>query len=85
MDRQAAPSDSDATRLRLTSEVAEVEAAIALVSSGAALSVTLSGLRFGEQVARRFAAEAGLKGIALEPIVWPEDEGCDLIVRMIDE
>jgi hypothetical protein len=85
MDRQAAPSDSDATRLRLTSEVAEVEAAIALVSSGAALSVTLSGLRFGEQVAKRFAEEAGLKGIALEPIVWPEDEGCDLIVRMIDE
>jgi hypothetical protein len=73
------------TRRRLTSEVAEVEAAIALVASGSASSVTLTGLRFGEQVARRFRAEATANGIRLEPILWPEDAGCDLIVRRIDE
>ena len=77
--------DPDETRRRLTSEVAEVEGAIELVASGAASRITLSGLRFGEQVARRFRAEAGAKGVHLEPILWPEDAGCDLIVRRIDE
>jgi hypothetical protein len=42
-------------------------------------------MRFGEQVARRFHAEAAAKGVRLEPIPWPEDAGCDLIVRRIDE
>jgi len=75
----------DETQRRLTSEVVEVEAAIALVASGSASSVTVSGLRFGEQVAQRFRAEATAKGIRLEPILWPEDAGCDLVVRRIDE
>lgn len=75
----------DETRGRLISEVVEVEAAIALVASGSASSVTVSGLRFGEQVARRFRAEAAAKGISLEPILWPEDAGCDLVVRRVDE
>ncbi|MGD0248401.1 MAG: hypothetical protein ABSB75_05035 [Candidatus Limnocylindrales bacterium] len=89
MDHRAtqdtAANSPEETRRRLTSEVAEVEAAIALVASGSASSVTLTGLRFGEQVARRFRAEATASGIRLEPILWPEDAGCDLIVRKIDE
>jgi hypothetical protein len=76
---------SDETQRRLTSEVVEVETAIALVASGSASRVTVSGLRFGEQVARRFRAEATARGIGLEPIPWPEDAGCDLVVRRIDE
>jgi hypothetical protein len=55
------------------------------VASGSASRVTLTGLKFGEQMARRFRAEAHLKGVALEPLPWPEDAGCDLIVRRIDE
>jgi hypothetical protein len=89
MEREAShptqPSDPEETRRRLTSEVAEVEGAIALVASGSASRVTLTGLKFGEQMARRFRAEAHLKGVALEPLPWPEDAGCDLIVRRIDE
>jgi hypothetical protein len=77
--------DPDETRRRLTSEVAEVESAIELVASGAASSVTISGLRFGEELARRFHADAQSRGLRLEPIPWPEDAGCDLIVRRIDE
>ena len=77
--------DPEETRRRLTSEVAEVESAIALVASGSASRITLTGLRFAEQVARRFRAEAVAKGIRLEPLPWPEDAGCDLIVRRIDE
>lgn len=89
MERQATPPgetpDSEETRRRLASEVAEVESAIELVASGAASRMTLSGLKFGEQVAKHFRAEAQAKGIRLEPILWPEDAGCDLIVRRIDE
>jgi hypothetical protein len=83
--RVTATPDPEETRRRLSSEVAEIEAAIALVASGAASRITLTGLRFGEQLARRFRAEAVAKGIRLEPLPWPEDAGCDLIVRRIDE
>ncbi|HEY1168018.1 MAG TPA: hypothetical protein VGE81_03405 [Candidatus Limnocylindrales bacterium] len=83
--RPTAGGDPEETRRRLASEVTEVESAIALVASGAASRVTLSGLRFGEQLARRFGAEARARGVRLEPILWPEDVGCDLIVRKIDE
>ena len=69
----------------MTSEVAEVESAIALVASGQASRVTLTGLKFGEQLARRFRAEARSRGLRLEPLPWPEDAGCDLTVRRIDE
>jgi hypothetical protein len=89
MEREApssnADSDPEQTQRRLTSEVVEVEGAIALVVSGSASRVTLTGLRFGEQVAHRFRAEALARGVVLEPIPWPEDAGCDLIVRSIDE
>jgi hypothetical protein len=81
----AAASDPEETRRRLSSEVAEVEGAMAMVASGAASRITLSGLRFGEQIAQRFRADAGSRGVRLEPIPFPEDAGCDLIVRRIDE
>ena len=58
---------------------------MAMVASGAASRITLSGLRFGEQIAQRFRADAGSRGVRLEPIPFPEDAGCDLIVRRIDE
>ena len=80
-----ATPDPEETRRRLTSEVAEVEGAMAIVASGAASRVTLTGLKFGEQLARRFRVEAQSKGLHLEPIIWPEDSGCDLIVRRTDE
>jgi hypothetical protein len=83
--RRNANPDPEETRRRLTSEVAEVESAIELVASGAASRITLSGLRFGEQMAKRFRADAQSKGVHLDPIPFPEDAGCDLIVRRIDE
>jgi hypothetical protein len=80
-----ATPDSDETRRRLTSEIAEVESAIALVASGSATRITLTGLRFGEAVTSRFQADAGAKGIRIEPLPWPDDAGCDLVVERIDE
>jgi hypothetical protein len=89
MDSQRADDRASAdpleTQRRLASEVTEVESAIALVASGSASRITLSGLKFGEQVAKHFHAEATARGVTLEPILWPEDAGCDLIVRRIDE
>ncbi len=89
MERKRPPAtpspDAEETRRRLTSEIAEVESAISLVASGTASRITLSGLRFGEQLARRFRAEARVRGLRLDPIPWPEDAGCDLIVRPIDD
>jgi hypothetical protein len=76
--------DPEETRRRLTSEVGEVESAIALVASGSASRITLTGLRFGEALADRFRADAESNGIRIETLPWPDDVGCDLIVRTID-
>jgi hypothetical protein len=83
--RVTATPDPEETRRRLTSEVAEVETAIALVASGSASRITLTGLRFGQQVAQRFGADARSRGLRLEPLPYPDDAGCDLVVRRIDE
>ncbi|HEX7431214.1 MAG TPA: hypothetical protein VF293_03385 [Candidatus Limnocylindrales bacterium] len=82
--RTTATPDPEETRRRLTSEVGEVESAITLVASGLASRITLTGLRFGEAVGDRFRAEAGAKGVQIEALPWPDDAGCDLIVRRID-
>jgi hypothetical protein len=83
--RPDATPDPEETRRRLTSEISEVESAIALVASGGASRMTLTGLRFSDQLARRFRAEARLRGVLLVPLPWPEDAGSDLVVRRIDE
>jgi hypothetical protein len=77
--------DPEETRRRLAAEVQEVQGALALVASGGASRVTLTGLRFGEELMARFNHHAEAEGIVLEPIYWPDDAGCDLIVRTIDE
>lgn len=77
-------SDMGTTAHRLAGEIRDVEAAIALVRSGAASRVTLAGLRFAEPVLQRLGAQARREGIALDPLYWPEDAGCDVVVRRID-
>jgi hypothetical protein len=80
-----AASDAEVTRRRLAAEIADVQSAIALVATGSANSVTIGGLRFGDEVARRFEADARSRGVRLEPILRPEDAGCDLVVRRLDD
>lgn len=63
---------------RLASELADVEASIAMVASGAASSITLTRLLFGQQVAERLAARAASKGVRLDATFWPEDSACDI-------
>jgi hypothetical protein len=69
---------------RLVGEVREVESAIALVRSGAATRVTLTGLRFAEAVLRQLSPEAEREGVALDPLYWADDSGCDVVVRRTD-
>ncbi len=73
------------TAYRLASEVREVESAMALVRSGAATRVTLTGLRFAEAVLRQLSPDAQRDGIALDPLYWPDDSGCDVVVRRTDD
>jgi len=76
---------SDGAARRLERDYLEVESAIALVGSGAARSVGLTGLRFAEAVARRLTRQAAERGITLELRWWPDDEGADLVVRRTDD
>jgi hypothetical protein len=74
-------TDPDPTTEKLAGELADVEASIALVSSGVASSITLTGLRFGQQLVDRFGPSAVLKGVELEASFWPEESACDVHIR----
>jgi hypothetical protein len=75
----------DPAEERLASEVADVRASIALVHSGVATSITLTGLRFGQQLADRLGATAAGQGVRLEASFWPEEESGDLQITRIAE
>lgn len=68
----------------LDRELAEVEAAIALVRSGGAHEVTVANLTYGEEVLAQIRLRGADRGVRLEPIPWPEDTGADILVRRID-
>ena len=77
--------DAAVAERRLELELREVRAAIDIVEVDAAECISLTGLRFGEQLLRRLRAEAARKGVRLEATWWPEDSGCDLLVRRSGE
>ena len=68
---------------RLASEVADVRASIALVHAGVATSITLTGLRFGRQLAQSLRNSAASQGVTLEASFWPEDDSGDLRVGVM--
>ena len=75
------PSSGTLSELSLEREHQQVMTAIKFVASGGAVSVSLSGLRFAQQLLEGCSAEAASSGVLLEPRWWPEDAGCDLVVR----
>ncbi len=78
-------SNPQATAERaLQLELAEVEAAIALVDSGKSRSVTIAGVRHGEAIVESRRAAAALIGIAVEADWGPGEADCDIVVRRID-
>ena len=87
IDRPSADIERTTTGVErlLDREIAEVEAAIALVRSGVATAVGVANLRFGEEVLRHFEVVGVDRAVRLEPHWWPEDGGCDLDVRRKDD
>jgi hypothetical protein len=71
----------DLTTEKLAGELADVEASIALVASGVASSITLTGLRFGQQLVDRLGPSAARDGVELEASFWPEESACDVHIR----
>ena len=44
----------------------------------------LAGLHFAQELLAGLSGEAAASGVVLEPHWWPEDAGCDLVVRQAD-
>jgi hypothetical protein len=76
-------TDPHPVEVRLASEVADIEAAIALVRSGVATTITLTGLRFAQQLAESLGGAAASRGVHLEASFWPEDDLGDLHISRI--
>ena len=77
--------DTCAARDQLRGEIDDVRAAIALVARGTSTRVTISGLAFGQQLLAQLEPEARRAGVALIPLWWPDDAGCDLTVCRVDD
>jgi len=75
----------DAAVERLAAELTDVEASIAMVADGAASSVTLTGMHFGQQLAAQLDAYAESRGVHLETAFWLDDSACDITVSRTPE
>jgi len=69
---------------QLDRELVEVEAAIELVRSGLAPSVTIAGMRHGEAILEARHEAAARVGIAVDAVWGPADGDCDIVVRRIE-
>ena len=78
------PQTHSPTERHLEQEMAEVEAAIDLVLTGGASSVSLAGLSHGQALAEALRDAAARKGVIVEPIWGWEEDRCDLVVRRAD-
>ena len=78
------PQTQSPTERHLEQEMAEVEAAIELVLTGSATSVSLAGLSHGGALADALRDTAAQKGVVVEPIWGWEEDRCDLVVRRRD-
>lgn len=65
----------------IRSELAEVMAAISLVSVGAATRVVVSNIAFGDQLLLRARTIAAGRGVDVEPLWHADDRGCDIRVQ----
>jgi len=65
---------------RLASEMADVEASISLVADGAVSSMTLTQMRFGQQLAGHFGPIADRMHVRLETSFVDEGSTCDIHV-----
>ena len=76
-------NDTSATD-KIDAVLRNLEAAAAIVRSGKAVSVRVSGLAYGEQLLPAAQALAVREGVEVDPMWWNDDEGCDILVRLGD-
>jgi hypothetical protein len=72
---------SAAARGTLEHERCLINAAIALLASGGAIRVTITGLRFGERILPTAEISARKKGVVLRPLWRPGGTICDIAVE----
>ncbi|MFN8622521.1 MAG: hypothetical protein U0869_17435 [Chloroflexota bacterium] len=75
-----ASTEGSAVRRRLDQELGLVRGAIAMVGARGVPSVTVGGLRYGEEIARGLAQEAARAGVTLLHLWRLDCHGCDLKV-----
>ena len=74
----------DQVRDSIDREVALVEGAIRMVATGTSPSMTVAGLRFGEEVIAMLRPAATAEGVVLQPLFPTDETGCDVHVRRAD-
>ena len=68
----------------LAGEIADVTASIELVRTGVADRITLTGMRFGQELTERLRPSAASRGVSLEASFWPDDSLADVLVSRAD-
>lgn len=82
MDDNAADRfDARLTSATLEHELELVDEAIDAVAGGRFPTVTVAGLRFGDELLARARARAELRGLAVRPLFHAGEHGSDLVVE----
>jgi hypothetical protein len=80
-DQDPDPFDARLTSSTLEHELRLVDEAIDAVSSGRFPSVTVAGLRFGDELLPRARARAAARGLLVRPLFHSGEHGADLVVE----
>lgn len=80
MPRANRPGRS-AARGTLEHEISLINGSIALLASGGAARVTLTGLRFGERILPTAQISARALGVVVRPLWRASGAGCDIAVE----
>lgn len=80
-DQTPDPFDAGRTSLTLAHELQLVDEALDAVGTGRFPSVTLAGLRFGEELLPHARDGASARGLHVRPLFHPGEHGADLVIE----
>lgn len=80
-DNAAGRFDASRTSATLEHELKLVDEAVDAVASGRFPTVTVAGLRFGDELLARARARAELRGVVVRPLFHTGEHGSDLVVE----
>lgn len=78
MKTEGTPARPEGTAERLDQEMTMVQGAIQMVAGRGTSSVTVGGMRFGEEVLHALEDEASRSGVRLVPLWRLDCHGCDV-------